>query len=236
MEAKNDSWSTERDLLRMFVRDVNRWPLLSREEEAAIAHRARAGDQAAADLLIESNLRIVLKAVFTYWYPGISVMDMISAGCMILVRASKTFDPNMGASFCTYVWDGVHGSVRTVIRSHYKHRHDSLDDPVYDDSEETTRKDLLISDDPGADEMVFGGQIRKMLSDLDEREQRILILRFWGDLTLEEAGVRIGLSKDRARQIENRALRKLRWTRRVDFGEDRGEPFEKPNMKVEVEA
>lgn len=222
MEAKNAFRSDERDLLRMFIRDIKRWPVLSREEEAAVAQRARAGDQAATDLLIESNLRFVVSVVFKYLHQGLPVMDLISDACLSMMNATKTFDPNMGVRFITYAFPLIKFRVWRSIQYYYRHKHDSLDAPIYDDSE-TTFKDLLTSHDPGADEMVFSGQIRKMLSDLDERERRMLILRFWGDLTLEEAGARIGVSKDRARQIENRSLRKLRWTRRVDLGEDHGE-------------
>jgi len=212
MEAKNEFRSTERDLLRMFQRDVNMRPVLSREEEAAIAQRARAGDQAAADLLIESNLRFVLKVVFRYWHPGLPLMDLISEGCIGMVISSKTFDPAMGVRFISYAVHGVTQRVHEYIRLNYLHEHESLDDPVYDD-DKTTRKDLLVSKGPGADETIFSDQVRNIVADLDERERRVIILRYWADLTHNQIGAKIGVSKDRSRQIENKALRKLRWVR-----------------------
>jgi RNA polymerase primary sigma factor len=199
----------------MFQRDVNMRPVLSREDEAAIARRARAGDQEAADLLIESNLRFVLKVVFQYYHPGLPIMDLISSGCLAMVRASKLFDPAVGVRFITYAHPGIVHQVHDYIRLHYHHSHESLDEPVYDDGDEITYKDLLASGDPGADETVFLRQIRKMLEDLDERERRVLILRYWVDLTHKEIGVKFGHTPQWARNIEAGALRKLRWARRA---------------------
>jgi len=220
MEEKNEGRSGERALLRMFQRDVNKYPVLSREEEVVIAKRARAGDQAAMDLLIESNLRFVLMVVFQYWHPGLPVMDLISAGCLGMVFASKTFDPDRNCRFVTFAERPIKYRVWAAIGSHYQNRHDSLDDPVFYDGDETTLKDRLTSKDPGADEMVFRQQILKMLSDLDKREKKVLLLLFWYDLTLKDAGAKIGVSKDRVQQIANKALRKLRWTRSGDLGGD----------------
>lgn len=226
MEEKNNERSGERFLLRMFKRDINRWPQLSREEETVVARQARAGDKAAANLLVESNLRFVCYVAFKYWRPGLPFMDMISEGCLALLDALKHFDPDWGVRFISYAGKGVKNNVFDTIRLHYRHKHKSLDESVYDDGDETTYKDLLKSDDPGADETVFAGQIRKMLLDLDERERRVLILRYWDDLTLEETAAKIGLGKERVRTIENRSLRKLRWTKYAELGEDRGKSVE----------
>lgn len=239
MEDKNESG--ERALLRMFMHDAQGWPLLSREEETIVARRARAGDKAAADLLVESNLRFVYYIVLRYWRPGMPMMDMVSEGCLALLDALKNFDPDRGVKFISYAGKGVKQNVCETIRLHYRHKHKSLDEPVYDDGDETTYKDLLISKDPGADEAVFRQQILNMLSGLDERERRVLYFHFWGDLTLKEAGAKIGVSKDQVQQIANKALRKLRWMRSGDSGMDpwRGEPAKESwsptsNVKMEV--
>jgi RNA polymerase sigma factor (sigma-70 family) len=214
--------SGEKELLRMFQKDINRIPVLTREEEALAARQARAGDQAAADLLIESNLRFVLKVVFRFWYPGLPLMDLIAEGCMGLLRALQTFDPDMGFRFLSYAEPAIRQQVQEAIRLHYLHQHFSLDEPAYDEGGENTLKDLLFSDEPGADETVFNKQARRMLAVLNRRERTVIVLRFWHDLTLEEIGLRIGLDKERVRQIKVRSLRKMHWSFRGSFGADHG--------------
>jgi RNA polymerase primary sigma factor len=241
MEGKNEGRSGEWVLLKMFQRDVDKYPVLSREDESVIAKQARAGDQAAMDLLVESNLRFVLKVVFQYWHHELPVMDLVSAGCLGMVSASKSYDPDRGCRFITFAERPIKYRVWAAIESHYQHRHDSLDDPVCDDGDKTTFKDRLTSKDPGADEMVSRQQILKMLSCLDNRERKLLLLLFWCDLTLKDAGAKIGVSKDRVHQIANKALRKLRWTRSVDLGRDQWqeggsekEAVTTSNMNMEV--
>jgi len=216
----------ERDLLRMFQKEIENIPVLTREEEAIIARQARAGDQASADCIIESNLRFVLKVVFSCWRPGLPLMDLISEGCRGLIRALQTFDPGRGFRFITYAEPWITSYVKRAIMSHRRHEHISLDKPAYDDEDEITLKDLLISGEAGADETLFNKEVHRMLSQLNGRERTIIILRFWHDLTLEEIGLRIGVNKERIRRIESRILRKLRWTSYASYGEHSGDLLE----------
>lgn len=218
--------SGERDLFRMFQREIEKIPVLEREEEAVIARQARAGDQASADRMIESNLRFVLKIVFRHWHPGLSLMDLISEGYRGLMRAFQTFDPDMGFRFITYAEPWITSFVTRGIRSYHRHEHVSLDDPVHDDGKEVPLKDLLISGEAGADEAISIKEVRSLLSQLNDRERTIIILRFWHDFTLEEIGLRIGLRKERVRQIESRVLRKLRWANYAYYSEHSGDLLE----------
>lgn len=226
MEEREEFVLGEKELLKMFQKDIERIPLLTREEEAETARQARASDRSAADRLIESNLRFVLKVVFKFWYPGLPLMDLIAEGCRGLIAALQTFDPEMGFRFITYAEPAIRQRVHKAIKNHYLHEHFSLDESAYyDEGEKTILKDLLASDDPGADDTVFDKQVRRMLLELDDRARVIIVLRFWHDLTLEEIVLRIGLKKERVRQIEARSLRKMRWSYRDSFGADHGKPL-----------
>lgn len=203
--------SNERDLLRLFVMDMKKFPVLTREEEVLLARQARAGDKAAANRLVESSLRFVLRIVFKYRRPGFPMMDLVSQGCMGAMRATKTFDPDTGFRFVTYAGHWIKQFVQRAMMEYARHQHHSLDDPAFGDDEDTTFKDLLVSGEPGAEVMTSDRQVTRMLSVLSEREKTVITLRFWHDLSLEEVGDRIGLTKDRVRQIESRSLRKMRW-------------------------
>ncbi len=224
----------EWELLRMFKRDFKKFPVLSREEEIAVARRAKAGDQAAADLLVESNLRFVLFMMFKYWHPGLPFMDLISEGCAGLVIAAKSFDPEKKVRFISYAAPAIAHRIYDAIGDYYRNRHDSLDEPLGDDGE-TTPKDLLAADGrssvvpqvadrrqngktfraaltgPGVDGMAYNHHVRRTLFELEDRSRRIILLRYWCDLTREEVAARVRLSPARVAQIENIALQKMRW-------------------------
>lgn len=209
MEEQESNFS-ERRLLKMFKKDVCNNPILSKEEEYILAKKAQSDDQEAINLLIESNLRFVVHTVFKFWYPGLPLMDLIAEGCLGMIRATKKYDPERGFRFITYAEYWISQRVRAEIKCHRRNNHDSLDVPVYYDHEEMTYADSLVSDCPGADQNCFGIDIRNLLDRLTEREKKVIDLRFWHDKTLEEVGDIIGLSENRIRQIEGRALRRLR--------------------------
>lgn len=201
----------ERGLLRMFEKDMEKIQMLTQEEEISIARRSRTGDVAARNRLIESNLRFVLKVVFQYWSPGRPLMDMISEGCQGLIKAAKTFDPNKGFRFLTYAGDVIVQGVIRAIKDHKRYKHESLDELVYEDESELSKKDILVSEYPESDKMAFYNQVRDFLDHLSEREHVIITLRFWHGLSLEEIGLRVNLAREMVRRVEAKALRKLRW-------------------------
>lgn len=93
------------DSLQAYLRQINKIPLLSREEEVELATRARAGDQEALDKLIVSNLRYVVSVARRYLGYGLSLPDLINEGNVGLIQAAKRFDPTRGVKFITYaVW------------------------------------------------------------------------------------------------------------------------------------
>jgi RNA polymerase sigma factor (sigma-70 family) len=225
MEEKNlvsDRGTGDWELFQMLTRDIKKIPMLSREDEVDVARRAKAGNQAAADLLVESNLRFVLYVVFKHWYPGLPLMDMISEGCKGLINAAKLFDPEKGVRLTSYAFSAIANRIYDCISDHYHNKHASLDKPL-DDEDETTWKDLLVADCPGADEIAANKQTHRTLVALNDRERRVIMLRYWLDLSQGEAAAKIGISRARIRQIENDALRKMRWSLTGGFSTDQQE-------------
>ncbi len=202
----------EKNLIRMFEKDVERIPILTKDEELIIARQSQMGDEASRNRLIESNLRFILKVVYQYWSPGLPLMDMISEGCLGLIKAAKTFDPDKGFRFLTYAGNSIVQGVIKAIKDHKQYGHDSLDEIIYEDGSEITQKVIIESDELRSDETTFYNQVCDLLNRLSDKERMVITLRFWQHLTLDEVGLRINLGKERVRQIEIKALRKLRWT------------------------
>jgi RNA polymerase primary sigma factor len=88
-----------------YLDQINKIPLLTREEEDRYSRLALAGDEAAKDILIKSNLRFVVSIAKKYQTAGISLLDLINEGNMGLIKASERFDPDKGYHFISYaVW------------------------------------------------------------------------------------------------------------------------------------
>jgi RNA polymerase primary sigma factor len=90
------------DALQLFMRDVRRHPLLSREEEVQLARRIEAGDRVAKDRLINSNLRLVVSIARRYQGHDLPLLDLIQEGIFGLIRAAEKFDWRKGFKFSTY--------------------------------------------------------------------------------------------------------------------------------------
>ncbi|AMW04621.1 sigma-70 family RNA polymerase sigma factor [Gemmatimonas phototrophica] len=97
--------SYEEGSLDQYLRDISAYPLISREEEAELARRIRAGDQEALDKLVRSNLRFVVSVAKKYQNQGVSLSDLINEGNLGLIRAAHKFDETKGIKFISYaVW------------------------------------------------------------------------------------------------------------------------------------
>jgi RNA polymerase nonessential primary-like sigma factor len=88
--------------LQSYLRDIRRAPLLSAEEEQATAVRARAGDFAARQTMIERNLRLVVSIAKNYTGRGLPMSDLIEEGNLGLMHAIGKFEPERGFRFSTY--------------------------------------------------------------------------------------------------------------------------------------
>ena len=90
------------DPTRLYLDEIGVSPLLTAQEEQALARRARKGDKAARQRMIECNLRLVVKIAKRYANRGLPLLDLIEEGNLGLIRAVEKFDPERGFRFSTY--------------------------------------------------------------------------------------------------------------------------------------
>ncbi len=97
--------SFEDGSLDQYLRDISKYPLISREDEADLARRIRVGESDALDKLVRSNLRFVVSVAKKYQNQGVSLSDLINEGNLGLIRAGHKFDETKGIKFISYaVW------------------------------------------------------------------------------------------------------------------------------------
>jgi RNA polymerase primary sigma factor len=264
------------DTLRMYLKEISKFPQLTAEEEQELGRRVREGDESAFRNLIESNLRFVVSMAKKYSRSGYPLHELINEGNMGLIEAASRFDPGRGVRFITYASWWIRQAILAAIAHHGqvfslppKLKHElyrfetkvakltqelghrptveeisqgldmkeedvqdmmegtptevSLSAPVGEDQD--IRLEDLIGDDsitPVDDALIaqsFHEQLAGLLGQLDEKERLIIDRRFGlGDKepqTLAEIGADLHLSRERIRQLEERALNKLRRSRRA---------------------
>jgi RNA polymerase primary sigma factor len=110
------------DALQLFLNEAGRYPLLTAAEEVELAKRIERGDKEAKDLMVNSNLRLVVSIAKRYQGHGLSLLDLIQEGIIGLIRAAEKFDHRKGFKFSTYatwwirqaVQRGVANKSRTI--------------------------------------------------------------------------------------------------------------------------
>jgi RNA polymerase primary sigma factor len=104
-KAKNQTQQADENVLSMYLKEINRIPLLSREEEDTAARAAATGSKAAREKLINGNLRFVVNVAKKYQGQGLPLADLISEGNIGLINAVERFDVDKGYHFISYaVW------------------------------------------------------------------------------------------------------------------------------------
>ena len=163
--------------------------------------------------IIRANLRLVVSIAKRHVGPAENFFELVSDGNMSLIRAVEKFDYSRGNKFSTYAsWAIMKNYARTIPdenrrRDRFRTSHaemftateDARSDQYELESSQTQRE----------------SQVERILDRLDEREQQIIISRFGlhrgrEPLTLKQVGAAMGVTKERIRQIEARALSKLR--------------------------
>ena len=93
------------EVLSIYLKEINKVPLLTREEEIELCEKARKGDKAAKDKIINANLRFVVRVAKKYQNHGLDLTDLISEGNIGLMTAIEKFEPSRGYHFISYaVW------------------------------------------------------------------------------------------------------------------------------------
>ena len=259
------------DPVKTYLKEIGRVPLLSAEEEAALARAAQAGDEDARRRLSEANLRLVVSVAKRYAGRSLPFLDLIQEGNLGLMKAAEKFEPDRGFKFSTYATWWIRQSItraiadqgRTIripvhlvesinrvkktagellrrtgreptaeeiaaqldmeparVRELIQLAQDpiSLETPVGEE-EDAHLEDFIQDDEAGvpADEagrQLLRRELMNVLKSLTPREERVIALRFGLEdgraRTLEELGREFNVTRERVRQIEAKALRKLR--------------------------
>ena len=161
-------------------------------------------------LIVKANLRLVASIARRHLRPGLTLSELISDGNLSLMRAVESFDIHRGNRFSTYatlaLMKGFARSVPEMLAGN--RRHAGIDETILEacaDPRPTRPADRLADRD----------QVRELLTRLSERERNVISVRFGlgGQTALdtyEEVGQRLGISKERVRQIEQGAIARLR--------------------------
>lgn len=264
--------------IKIYMREMGQFSMLSADEEVKLAHRIAEGDQSAKNELVEANLRLVVSLARHYQGCGLSYQDLIQEGNIGLIKAVEKFDVSKGFRFSTYAswWikqalsRAIADQSRTIripvhmtenINKFKKTERELLNqlnrEPKIKEiadamgiSEkqakeiqsyivEPTSLDIQVGDDDDTtigsfiEDTYFvnpesayikesnGDVVNAVLDTLSDREANILRLRFGiggkKAMTLEEVGKEYGLTRERIRQIEAKALRKLRHPSRANI-------------------
>lgn len=264
--------------VKMYLREIGQYDLLSREEEIKLAEAAANGSQKAKDDLVNHNLRLVVSIAKRYMGRGLTLLDLIQEGNMGLIKAVDKYDVSKGFKFSTYATYWIKQAISRAVMDQTRniripvhiielmsnikkverdfqqaHGREPKEAEVaailgievkkvkeaYTWMKDTTSLDIMVGDDEDTtvgsfieDESVVPAftaieendrtiAIRNILDTLNDREKMVIVRRFGIGLdraeTLDEIGKELGLSRERIRQIEAAALRKLRNPRRANL-------------------
>ncbi|NOY08957.1 MAG: RNA polymerase sigma factor RpoD/SigA [Spirochaetes bacterium] len=105
VQVSRSETNNDENILSLYLKEINRVPLLSRKEEEDYARKAAAGDEKAKEMLIKANLRFVVNVAKKYQNQGLPLSDLISEGNIGLINAIERFDVEKGYHFISYaVW------------------------------------------------------------------------------------------------------------------------------------
>ncbi len=103
------------DSVRLYLREIGKIPLLTAEEELALARKVKRGDKKAKDQMAEANMRLVVSIAKRYVGRGLDLLDLIQEGNTGLLRAVEKFDPERGFKFSTYATWWIRQAITRAI-------------------------------------------------------------------------------------------------------------------------
>lgn len=107
----------ERSPIRSYLDQIGKTPLLTLEQETALARRVLKGDEAARQHMIQANLRLVVRIAKDYDNFGLPLMDLISEGNFGLIKAVERFDPDKGGKLSTYAAWWIKQAIKRALAS-----------------------------------------------------------------------------------------------------------------------
>lgn len=114
-EIKSSQLANLDDSMKLYLKEIGKIPLLSKNEEIEIAKRISKGDEEARQILVESNLRLVVSIARKYARKEMPILDLIQEGTLGLIRATEKFDYTKGFKFSTYAsWWIRQGITRAI--------------------------------------------------------------------------------------------------------------------------
>ena len=164
--------------------------------------------------IVSANLRLVVSIAKRHVNPMTNLFELISDGNISLIRAVEKFDYARGNRFSTYAtWAIMRNFARTIPDEKRYHERFMLTDSEIFEMAVDERADVAFEE---RNQLEREMQVDRFLRELDDREQRIIVSRFGlggrdeQPQTLRQVGDEMGVTKERIRQIETRALAKLR--------------------------
>jgi RNA polymerase primary sigma factor len=115
-----DRYNENGDSLQLYMQEIGKTPLLTREEEIKLASRVRRGDKRARERMINANLRLVVKISYDYANFGMPLLDLINEGNIGLMKAVERFNPKKGAKLSTYAALWIRQSIRRALSNQSK--------------------------------------------------------------------------------------------------------------------
>lgn len=119
MKAEEDATGSSDDL-GWYLKEISKVPLLSNEDEQALAEAIQFGDEDALNLMVESNLQFVVAICKKYRGLGLSFLDLMNEGNIGLIEAAKRFDPEKNVRFISYAVWWVRQAIIIALHNHSK--------------------------------------------------------------------------------------------------------------------
>lgn len=171
------------DSVRLYLREIGKIPLLSAEEELALAKKVVAGDKKAKDKMAEANMRLVVSIAKRYSGRGLDFLDLIQEGNTGLLRAVEKFDPDKGFKFSTYATWWIRQAITRAIADQAR----TIRIPVH--MVETINK-LLRTQRRMTQELNREPTIDELAKELEMEPEKVeYVIKIKQDITSLDAGV-----------------------------------------------